>query len=224
MQAVISSFIFAMLGFYGKYHIEHFATHLKRNIFEDFNAICPNQINFKKLQNNTTFVNKRMKFFVFFEIIITAIPFIFYHQNQEVWFILALLVYLSFLDIHYLLTDIRAIIIILTCSLFHLINNSVLEIDLYLMSTFISIIFIIINSFYEQIFRKTLIGQGDLLLLTALSPLLSFDNFILLILISCIIGIAIYIILRVKLGNNITKIAFIPSISLALAILFITIL
>ncbi|QIM66799.1 peptidase A24 [Mannheimia granulomatis] len=127
------------------------------------------------------------------------------------------LCFLSLLDICYYLADLRAIILIFLLVLVETLTNFHNETLLF------TLLFCIFITIFSQImFKKETFGSGDMLLLCALSPLFESEKMLLLMLIASLFGIFTYGLYWRWHKKKLEKLPFIPFISVATVIVYLT--
>ncbi|QLB19138.1 prepilin peptidase [Mannheimia granulomatis] len=150
-------------------------------------------------------------FFVLFPLITL------FSESPMVVGIFILLCFLSLLDICYYLADLRAIILIFLLVLVETLTNFHNETLLF------TLLFCIFITIFSQImFKKETFGSGDMLLLCALSPLFESEKMLLLMLIASLLGIFTYGLYWRWHKRKLEKLPFIPFISIATAIVYLT--
>ncbi|MCT8622300.1 prepilin peptidase, partial [Glaesserella parasuis] len=116
----------------------------------------------------------------------------------------------------YYLTDIRYVSIIFVLALWQLLFYHSIELNSHIFSLFITILFFSLFSLLSQlIYKKESLGLGDILLFIALSPLFTFDEMILLLLYASLFGLTFYAIYFLFTKQKLTRLPFIPFISLS---------
>ncbi|KDB44604.1 prepilin peptidase, partial [Glaesserella parasuis] len=91
-----------------------------------------------------------------------------------------------------------------------------IELNSHIFSLFITILFFSLFSLLSQlIYKKESLGLGDILLFIALSPLFTLDEMILLLLYASLFGLTFYAIYFLFTKQKLTRLPFIPFISLS---------
>ncbi|MGX2974920.1 prepilin peptidase [Ursidibacter arcticus] len=134
--------------------------------------------------------------------------------------IIFILIYLSFIDIYYYLTDIHYIAIIFLLTITELLFNQSYFLYERIFTLFIAILFFsLLSLLIKYILKKETLGSGDIILLIALSPLFSLEQFCWLLFIASLVGIGYSLIFYLATKKRLTKLPFIPFISFSVMIL-----
>lgn len=203
------------VAFWLKSDIPHFAERTNRQIYQDFSSLVHIDMSEHVFFTQSLLQPKQSKlgnlFFVLFPILMWLSP------NPVIGLIFIVLCFLSLLDYCYYLTDIRYIVLIFLLVLWEGADN------FYNDTLFFTILFCSsIAIFSQRIFKKEALGTGDMLLFIVLSPLFHLNKMLLLVLTACLLGIFYYLLYwRIK-KQKLEKLPFIPFISTATLMVYLT--
>ncbi|MBV6524167.1 prepilin peptidase, partial [Ursidibacter maritimus] len=137
-----------------------------------------------------------------------------------IFLVIFILIYLSFIDIYYYLTDIHYIAIIFLLAITELLFNQSYFLYERIFTLFIVILFFsLLSLLIKYLFNKEALGSGDIILLIALSPLFSLEQFCWLLFIGSVAGIGYSLIFYLATKKRLTKLPFIPFISFSMVVL-----
>lgn len=207
----IGSILFA---WWCKKEIPQFAYRINKQVFDDYISLTPMQaVEFKEFFENSHLQPKDSQLSYFFYLLF---PLIFMNvDNLLIAILLSILLFLSLLDYCYFLTDIRYILAIFTLSLLHIIQENI-SLEESVLSLLFSIIFFgLLIVFYNFIFKKESLGNGDIALFIAISPLFNIDKMLFVLFSACMLGIIFYFMFLLIKKRKIIKLPFIPFISLS---------
>lgn len=211
MWLLISIFLACWL----KAEIPHFAKRTNRQIYQEFHSLIEPNLSEEQFLAKSALQSKKSQwanlFFLLFPLIMGL------SEGPIIGLIFILLCFLSLLDICYYLTDIRYIILIFLLVLTEMLANFHHETLLFTL-----LFCFAISIFSSLFFKKEGFGSGDMVLLTALSPLFDLEKMLLLLLIACLLGIAFYIAYWLVKKRKLEKLPFIPFISMAMGIVYLT--
>lgn len=202
-----------------KQAFNRFPNKINRQVWQDFNTLQANKTGEGNLIRETVFKQqsqlqpKSFKQFylmaVLFLIIACGLT-----QSLFVLLILFILIYLAFLDGYYYLTDVQYIAAIFLLAIAELLFHQPLFISEKLWSFLLSTLFLLAFSFLlQRFYRKETLGFGDILLLSALSPLFSLEQFAQFLLIACLTGLTYACLIYCITRKPCCKLPFIPFIT-----------
>lgn len=211
------SFLFA---YWARKQFLTFSYRMNRQAYTDLQYLVEMPLDFKQWCSKSKLQPQGEQYAYSFFIFIPLIYFLFYQHEPVIILIGFVLVYLSIIDCFYYLTDIRYLGLIFILSLFQLLNQESLLLYEYVHSLFISSVFLIVFTYMAQtIFKREVLGWGDVLLLLALSPLFTLEEVLIFILLSCVLGIIFTLCYWVYYRRKLAKLPFIPFISLAFVLI-----
>lgn len=194
-------------AFWAKGYIPKFAIAINQQVFQEYQSLVEPKIDEMLFQQQSRLQPKTSvwanSFFLFFPLIAFCI------EEYAIATILILLVFLSVLDMCYHLTDIKFIGGIFALSLWKNLQSDYSS--LFFTLTF----FIVLDYLIQRLFKKACLGSGDILLFIALAPLFTLDEMLQLVLIASLSGILFYALYRLLCKQFLSKLPFIPFISVS---------
>lgn len=152
-------------------------------------------------------------------------PLMFWWLSDSAWqfaWIGMLLIYLTWLDICYYLTDARYLAAIFVLSLSWLLEQPSWEWATRGEALFIlSLFFLLFMPLSQWVCGKPILGSGDALLFCALSPLFSLMENLRLILVACLLGLLFAFGYFCRFQRKIDRLPFIPFIALSTFLAFL---
>ncbi len=221
MNFILSLIFSFILAYYFEKEFRLFTFKINKQIFQEYNQLINKKSCFylflKKSQLKYKATNLTKLFYIFIPIIFI----LFRNDDICIVMILSVLVYLSFLDSYYFLTDIKYIIFIFISGLVYLLFFQVDLVQENIFSLLFSIIlFSSIHLMGNMILKKEVLGLGDSLLIVAISPLFNIEQLMSLLLYASLSGLLFasgYFIIK---KYKIQQLPFIPFISLSTFVLF----
>lgn len=198
-----------------KVEIPRFAIRINRQIYQETTSLLNIGLTEQQFLAQSLLQPKQPEsanlFFLLFPLIMLC------SENPIIGTIFILLCFLSLLDMCYYLTDIRYIVLIFLLVLW----ESLADFQ-HQTFTFTLVFCLLIGCISQLMFKKEAFGSGDMLLLIVLSPLFRLEKMLLLILTASLLGIGYSLVYWLIKKQKLKKLAFIPFISLAMVITFLT--
>lgn len=207
------------------WELKRFPLKINRLVFQNMESLMPLPFDLAYLLSHSTLQIKytSARKYLFFVLPIFGLLL----NNFSLTFITIgfILIYLSFLDCFYYLTDSKYVALVFILSLinllfFHSQNQQPYLFSLIFTALFLNL-FAIITTF---LFKKEAFGMGDVILLIALSPLFTLEQMLLLLFIASLSGLFIasgYFLLK---KQKLIKLPFIPFISFSTFIMWFIII
>lgn len=199
-----------------KYELNRFPQKINQQIYEDMNSLVTLSLTLSKFQQQSKLQLKNTYFSKLLFIIFPILTILFSTYSFSIITIIFILIYLSLLDYNYYLTDIYYVSSIFMLSLIDLLFFNSLLIEIHLTTLVLTMLFFsLFIPLSQWVFKKIVLGSGDVVLFIALSPLFSLNEMLNLLLFSSLFGLlfsGIYWLIR---KQKLQKLPFIPFISLA---------
>lgn len=174
---LILSLIFSfILGYWFEKELRLFPFKINKQVFQEYKELSDTKVHFYAFLKQSKLQYKLVAWCKLLYFLIPFIFIVFKNENIFIIFIFVTLVYLSFLDIQYFLTDIKYIVFIFICSLISLLFFKSYSIQENIFSLLFSLILFSAIHFVSHFIKKEIWGMGDSLLVIALSPLFNLDQ------------------------------------------------
>ncbi|MDG6882731.1 Leader peptidase pppA [Phocoenobacter uteri] len=211
-----------IVAYWFEKELTKFPFKINRQIFQEYQQITNGNLFFYDFLKQSSLKYKPLRAIKSLYLLLPFIAFLFQNESVFILIVLAILVYLSFLDFNYYLTDIKYIAIIFISGLIFVTfyQNSAIEENIFSL-LFSLIFFASIHLICSFIYKKEMLGIGDSLLIISLSPLFHIEQLLALLLYANLLGIIFasgYFFIK---KYKISRLPFIPFISLSTFILFI---
>lgn len=199
-----------------------FSARLNRQIYDDLNALQQTTMDFAEFCQSSNLKPLQTNCGWLLWLLCPILALIFQPLNLPIQLIALILLYLAILDFHYYLTDSRYLGIIAWLALAELLFFMPENLSEHLLNSLICTAFFLgFSQLTQFIFRKEMLGFGDVLLFIALSPLFNLEQMILLLLFSSLSGLLFAIVYFCKFRQKINRLPFIPFITFSTFLLFI---
>lgn len=211
---------------YSLYSLHHFYIRIHQQVYQDYSEIISENINFNEFIEKSSF--KPFSFVgyqVVLSYLIVSLPFGYlpgFNSTTAIYYaVVLILLHLSWLDYAYCLTDIKMVAWIFILGVIKIVIADNAFSNEYLHTFLFALFFLyIISRAMTLIFRKSCLGEGDVLLLSALALFFFLDEYWILLFGASLFGLIFALVCRV-IKKPVVKIPFIPFISLSFYLLFL---
>lgn len=215
--------IFAIIcAYWFKWELKQFPTRINKMVFQNMNALFPLTFTLDDLFAHSALQPIKNPIIKLLFIALPLSGLLLHNMPFTLITISFILIYLSLLDYFYYLTEGKYVALIFMLSLIHLLCFTAQDQQPYLITLVFTLIFFSLFSFITTLlFQKEVFGSGDTILLTALSPLFTLEQMLMLIFLASMSGLLFasgYFLLK---KEKLIKLPFIPFISFSTFIMWL---
>lgn len=201
---------------------KRFPLWINRQVYDDLQALHPFDKSFSQFMTESSLQPKALAFPSLFWLINLGLFVLFANSSWTLLLIATLLTYLAVLDYYYYLTDWRYIGLIFLLGIYRLSTLTDADIQEGLLNLLCTAgFFLSFNLITQHLWKKEMLGQGDILLFLALAPLFSLEQMLLCILHASLLGLAWALFLFCKYQRKTSRLPFIPFIALSTLLHFL---
>lgn len=196
--------------------LSRFTLKINQQVYQDYIQLSSSKITLDDFIHTSKLQEKPHNCSISFYLLFPLSSFIFSNYSLPIQIVCFILIYLSFIDYYYYLTDTYYLGGIFILGLIQLIFYTPENMGEALWGLlFLTLFFIFFLSLSQHFFQKEALGLGDVLLLLALTPFFDLKQMILLILLACLLGIIFTLGYICKYQRKLERLPFIPFITIS---------